>query len=164
MNVKNLKTPFVLILIGPPLSGKSTWIKNNFDLSDVVVISRDDIIMELSQLNNYNESFKSVDQKEVDKILREKLIYQGKSFDNVIIDMTNMTPKRRKYNLNFFDDYFNKVAVVFPFISKDEYNKRNEKRSNEENKFIDYKIYENMLSKYISVDKNNEGFDKIVNL
>ncbi len=34
-----LKEPFVIILVGPTLSGKSTWIRNNYP--DTNVISRD---------------------------------------------------------------------------------------------------------------------------
>jgi hypothetical protein len=35
LNIKHLKEPWVLTLIGPPLSGKSTWIKDNFDLNEI---------------------------------------------------------------------------------------------------------------------------------
>ena len=45
MNPKNIKEPFVIILIGPPLSGKSTWIRENFPNTDV--ISRDEILMDV---------------------------------------------------------------------------------------------------------------------
>ena len=66
MNLKQLKEPFVIILIGPPLSGKSTWIRENFPTTEV--ISRDETVMEVYGSRNYTEAFKSVDQKEVDKV------------------------------------------------------------------------------------------------
>ena len=70
MIIKNLKEPFVIILIGPPLSGKSTWIRENFPTTEV--ISRDEIVMEVYGSRNYTEAFKSVDQKEVDKVKTDK--------------------------------------------------------------------------------------------
>ena len=73
MSIKNLKEPFVIILIGPPLSGKTTWIRENFPTTEV--ISRDEIVMEVYGSRNYTEAFKSVDQKEVDKVLAQKVFY-----------------------------------------------------------------------------------------
>ena len=45
--LKGLDTPFVLLLVGPPLSGKDTFIRN-LNLSGVEVISRDEIVLESS--------------------------------------------------------------------------------------------------------------------
>lgn len=46
MNIDKLKEPYVLLLIGPPLVGKSTWIRNNFSNKPVTIISRDQIVMD----------------------------------------------------------------------------------------------------------------------
>ena len=63
MNLKNLKEPFVIVLIGPPMSGKTTWIKQNFPTTNV--ISRDDIVMEVYGSKNYTEAFKNVDLQQL---------------------------------------------------------------------------------------------------
>ena len=55
MSIKNLKEPFVIILIGPPLSGKTTWIRQNFPTTEV--ISRDETVMEVYGSRNYTEAF-----------------------------------------------------------------------------------------------------------
>ena len=115
MSIKNLKEPFVIILIGPPLSGKTTWIRENFPTTEV--ISRDEIVMEVYGSRNYTEAFKSVDQKEVDKVLTQKFIDANKEKKNVIVDMTHMASKRRKQNLNYFTDDYYKLAVIFPILS-----------------------------------------------
>ena len=57
----------IFILIGVPMSGKSTWVRENHP--DTKVISRDDIVLEVHQSNDYNRAFKEVNHKEVDKIL-----------------------------------------------------------------------------------------------
>lgn len=163
--LKSLKEPFVLITVGPPLVGKSTAIKTwleNFK-GEVEVISRDAIVLEKHGSDNYSEAFKSVNQKEVDKILISRIEEANANKKNVIIDMTNLSPKRRTYNLSFFDDDYYKVAVVFEILDWKEFTARNEKRKNEENKFIPEFVIKNMINSYSSIT-DKEGFDKVISL
>ena len=161
MSIKNLKEPFVIILIGPPLSGKTTWIRENFPTTEV--ISRDEIVMEVYGSRNYTEAFKSVDQKEVDKVLTQKFIDANKEKKNVIVDMTHMASKRRKQNLNYFTDDYYKLGVIFPILSDEEYEKRNQKRIEEENKDLPMGIVKSMISSYQPIT-SDEGFNKIISL
>jgi predicted kinase len=161
MSIKNLKEPFVIILIGPPLSGKSTWIRENFPTTEV--ISRDEIVMEVYGSRNYTEAFKSVDQKEVDKVLTQKFIDANKEKKNVIVDMTHMASKRRKQNLNYFTDDYYKLGVIFPILSDEEYEKRNQKRIEEENKDLPMGIVKSMISSYQPIT-SDEGFNKVISL
>lgn len=156
-----LKYPFVMVLIGPPLSGKTTFINEKFNKDEVDIISRDQILLDLSETNDYNLAFKTVNQKLVDDELKSRLVNSGKSNKNVIIDMTNMSSKRRKHNLSYFDDNFYKVAVLFPILEWSEYLKRNEKRSVNENKFIPEEVIKNMISNYQEV-RYDEGFNKVI--
>ena len=121
LNIKHLKEPWVLTLIGPPMSGKSTWIKDNFDLNEIVWISRDQILLNVYGSDNYDEAFKNVNQKEVDRVLISTIQNASKEKKNVIIDMTNMTRKRRISNLDYFGDEYYKVAVIFPILDESEY-------------------------------------------
>lgn len=161
MNIKNLKEPFVIILIGPPLSGKSTWVRQNFP--QVNVISRDEIVMEVYGSRNYTEAFKKVNQKEVDRVLDERLKEANLSKENVIIDMTHMASKRRKQNLNYFSDDYYKLAVIFPILSDEEYKRRNDKRIQEENKDLPMHVIKSMISSYQPI-KETEGFDRVISL
>ncbi len=161
MNLKQLKEPFVIILIGPPLSGKTTWIRENFPTTEV--ISRDEIVMEVYGSRNYTEAFKNVDQKEVDKVLSQKFLDANLSKKNVIVDMTHMASKRRKQNLNYFTNDYYKLAVIFPILSEDEYERRNQKRIEEENKNLPMAIVKSMISSYQSITAD-EGFNKVISL
>lgn len=161
MNLKTLKEPFVIILVGPPLSGKSTWIRQNF--TDINVISRDEILMEVYGSRNYTEAFQNVNQKEVDRVLDSRLKEANSSNQNVIIDMTHMTSKRRKQNLNYFSSDFYKLAVIFPILSDDEYVRRNNKRIEEENKDLPIHVIKNMISSYQNI-KDDEGFNRVISL
>jgi len=163
---KNLPSPYILILIGPPISGKSFFCKqfiSEID-KDVIIINRDDIVMELANTRDYNIAFKNVNQKDVDKVLTEKFLDANKNKRNVIIDMTHMRSKRRKINLKYFTSDYYKLGVIFPILDDEEYIRRNKKRTSEENKNISMGIVENMISTYQVVDNEYEGFDKVITL
>lgn len=157
----NIKEPFVMLLVGPPLSGKSTWIRQNYPM--VQVISRDEIVMELAGTRDYNKAFSEVDQKEVDRVLSQRLTECASSGESVIIDMTNMTQKRRMQTLNYFSEDYYKVAVIFPLLSDEEYGIRNQKRIEQENKNLPISIVKRMISSYQPISKE-EGFDKVMSI
>lgn len=163
MNFNKLKEPYVLILIGPPLFGKTTWIRKNFADKNVRLISRDQIVLDVYGVDNYDEAFKNVDQKKVNYVLESTLIESSENEENVIVDMTNLTSKRRKHTLSYFDDNYTKIAVIFPPVEWDEIQRRNEKRRNEENKNIPENVLKNMLASYQPVS-HEEGFNKVVSL
>ncbi len=157
----NLKNPFVILLVGPPLSGKTTWVNNNFP--DTYVISRDEIVMEVFGSRNYNDAFRNVNQKDVDKVLRQRISDAANSGKDVIIDMTNISLKRRRSTLSNFGKNYNKVAVIFSTLSDSEYLFRNNQRMINENKSISLSIIKDMISNYVPPSLE-EGFNEIISL
>ena len=156
----SIKSPFCLFLIGPPLSGKDTFIRQ-LNFSDTEVISRDEIVLELSNGKNYNESFRTVNQKQVDKILKERITIASSLKKNVIINMTNLKRKKRISFQSKFTN-FKKIAIIFPILSLNEYQNRNSIRTNNEGKTISINIIKDMIDGYESVDET-ENFDKVIN-
>ena len=153
----------VILLVGPPLSGKDTYLRSQ-DYSDFTIISRDDILMSLHDTNDYSEAFHKVDQKEVDRLLIQKIQDCIDNKKNVIINMTNLSKKGRNRHLSKFPNSdYEKIAVVFPKLDIDEYINRNLKRKNEENKFIPLNVIESMISNWEDVT-SDEGFDQIIKL
>jgi len=153
----------VILLVGPPLSGKDTYLRSQ-DYSDFTMISRDDILMSLHNTNDYSEAFGQVDQKEVDRLLNQKIqdCIDGKK--NVIINMTNLTKRGRNRHLSKFPNSdYEKIAIVFPKLDITEYINRNLKRKNEENKFIPLNVIQSMIDNWEDVT-SDEGFDSIVKL
>ena len=161
MNIlNNIKEPYVLLLIGVPMSGKSTWLSKNFKGK---IISRDSIIMELCEYkNDYNKCFNTVNQKDVDKKLKESLKDSGLSSENIAIDMTNLSAKRRKGTLKNFPNHY-KIALIFDTPSSKILEDRNKTRTVNENKSIPDGVMKNMIASYQSPTKE-EGFDKIINI
>ena len=159
--MKNIKEPFVMMLIGPTLSGKSTYIRNNYPDTDV--ISRDEIVMEIFGSRDYNRAFKEVDQKEVDRTLARRLKESYDAKRRIIVDMTNMTAKRRLATLLNFDNDFTRVAVVFPMLSEDEYLRRNIDRNAKENKWIPPAVIKSMVDSF-QAPTSEEKYDIVINL
>ena len=148
-----------MLLVGPTLSGKSTWIRNNYPT--INVISRDEIVMEVAGTRDYNKAFETVDQKLVDRVLAERLTGANLTKTSTIVDMTNMTVKRRAQTLRYFDDSFYKIAVVFPILSDEQYQMRNIDRNSKENKWIPPSVIKSMIDSY-QYPTIEEGFDNII--
>jgi hypothetical protein len=120
--------------------------------------------MELHSSNDYNDAFKIVNQKLVDKLLNEKIQDCIDKRKNVVINMTNLTKKSRNRHLSKFPNaLYDKVAIVFPKLDMMEYVNRNTKRALEENKSIPLNVLSEMLNNWeeVSID---EGFNKIIKL
>ena len=153
------KSPFVIILSGIPMSGKSTWVRENYP--DTLTISRDELVMEVAGTRDYNQAFKTVNQKAVDKLLVKRITDAATQKVDVIIDMTNVSTKVRAKNLSYFSDDYYKVAVVLPILDSAEYKRRNEFRLVNENKFIPEFVIKSMMDSFV-IPTEAEGFDKII--
>ncbi len=148
-----------MMLIGTTLSGKSTYIRNNYPNTEV--ISRDEIVMQVFGSRDYNLAFKEVNQKEVDRILSLRLKEANDLKKSVIIDMTNMTAKRRLATLINFDENFSRIAIVFPILPEEEYTKRNIDRNAKENKWIPPAVIKSMIDSY-EEPASEEGYDRVI--
>jgi len=150
-----------MLLSGIPMSGKSTWIRENYP--DTLTISRDELVMEVAGTRDYNLAFKTVNQKAVDKLLVKRITDAATQKVDVIIDMTNLSTKVRAKNLSYFSDDYYKVAVVLPILDAAEYKRRNDFRSLNENKFIPPFVIKSMMDSFV-VPTQDEGFDKIISV
>jgi predicted kinase len=155
------KSPFVIILSGIPMSGKSTWVRENYP--DTLAISRDELVMEVAGTRDYNLAFKTVDQKAVDKLLAKRITDAASQKVDVIIDMTNLSRKVRVKNLSYFSNDYYKVSVVLPILDSEEYKRRNDFRSINENKFIPPFVIKSMMDSFV-LPTDDEGFDKIIKI
>lgn len=159
----------VVVMVGLPCSGKSYYIKKNFN-KDWVVLSRDEIVMELGKelgLHTYQASWRSIDQNKVDEVFwqrKKEAIASGK---NVVVDKTHMSSKSRNRTLNGFDNSYLKEAVVI-MTSIDVIKDRNSLRSIEpEGKIIGGQVYDKMIRSFYPpmldvFDEVNWRFDESI--
>lgn len=148
----------LIVLVGPPNCGKSTWISENID-DTYYIASRDNVIMELGNGLSYNKSYNAVDEKEVNRLFNERFDNAVKSYTNIVVDMMNLSPKRRKGFISRVGKKYTKEAIVFKF-NVDELFKRNIERNLSTDKYIKESVILEMISKYTEPTLD-EGFDNI---
>lgn len=150
----------ITVLVGVPLSGKSTWIAENV-YGDTVVISRDQTLMDFGQLKygsptkgdpklTYSEIWKKMtddDNKQVDRMIRNQYEIAIASGLDVVIDMTNVSKKSRGKWLNNIKGY-HKKAVIFA-TGYEEIMKRNDARNEATGKFIPKFVIHNMMKAFM---------------
>jgi predicted kinase len=139
-NIKQ-KELSITLLVGPPNSGKSTYL-SGIDLQDCVVISRDKYIenyigQEVELLNGeskvlktYNEvwDYLNIDkQQEIDSLVERDLIAAVQNNKNIYVDKTNMSKKSQNTTLSYVNSKYNKNVVVF-LIGYEILMKRNKNR------------------------------------
>lgn len=96
----------VVVLIGLPGSGKSTYIKNHYNDDNYVVISRDIIRADIGYCK-YGEKYLGDERQEdiVSEIEKELLINAIKESKCVVIDNLNIRKKYRDLYKNLLKDY-----------------------------------------------------------
>jgi len=163
-------TDKVTILIGPPCSGKSSYLTR---LNSDFVISSDDIVEVLCRQNQlrYHEYFILPCHHKIkvahDKIFNN-LVALSQSYQHVVWDLTNLTKKRRA---RIFKHYSGAKFIAVQFDDPDqndakliaELAKRNELRGRDKGKYIPDSVLKEMISSYERANKI-EGFSEIVNV
>jgi predicted kinase len=152
--------PTITFLVGPPASGKSTWVSKNS--GDATIISRDDILDKLRKDYNlsYVESFSNQElQNKVNSELNNHIAKSLKSIKDIIVDMTNMNKRSRSFILNKVPDIYTKNAVVFN-VPKPELLRRLKKREMETGKSVPLHVVDSFIDSYEK--PTNSEFDNII--
>ncbi len=150
-----LKDRRMTILCGLPCSGKSTTAQRYKDIG-FTIISRDDIVMELSGKEKYDEAWKIVDQNKVDKIEQQRFSQAIKENKNIVIDKTNLSRKnRRKYISALPDNY-----IVDCLIFATPYDEIMERNTQREGKTIPKSVYFDMMKSFC-LPLKSEGINEI---
>ena len=147
----------LIVLIGLPASGKSTYIKK---MKGYEVVSNDHVVEDFAQKKGitYTEAFHQLNKDLVKGKVRKKFDDAVKSGKNIIIDNTSMTKSQRGYYVSNVPPNYKKIAVIFK-ISDSELRKRLDKRAKETGKVIPDDVIEYMKKNYESPTKGE--FDEI---
>lgn len=150
--------PELIMLIGVPASGKSTWVKKNFDPMQYNLLSTDNYIESVAEKEGitYNEAFKDHIKKATDNM--NKMAKDAFSNNrNVIWDQTNLSKKSRKAKLAMVPSRYKKRAVFFVTPNEQEHMRRLDSRPG---KSIPKHIIKTMID-VIEFPSLSEGFDEI---
>jgi predicted kinase len=153
----------IIILIGVPASGKSTWIEKEFQ-GECHIVSTDNIIQDLADYDGktYNDVFQKY-MKVVEKMMWEDFdLYVSGGYNPIVVDRTNMSVKsRRKFFerlKNFHSGHgYTVEAVVFPTPESDEWQRRMDSRPG---KTIPQHVLDSMTRSY-EQPRLTEGFTKV---
>lgn len=139
----------LIMLSGVPGSGKSSYSEVLKEKENAIVLSSDEIYVELTGDTEHTRSNGPKEFEELYKRVRENL----KKNQNVIIDATNISSKKRKGRLEQFKDA--KVKELHQFIVPfEETVERDLKRNRTVGKGVIKNMYLN-----INIPMENEGFD-----
>ena len=155
-------TKDMYILVGPPGSGKTTWIEKEFH-EGCFVVSTDNIIQDVAESDGktYDEVFPKF-IKVADRLMWEGFddLVDGR-YDPIIVDRTNMSVKSRQ---KFFDRLnqwhkghgYKIHAVVFPKPEDAEHTRR----LNRPGKTIPPHVIQSMLASF-EMPTLDEGFASV---
>lgn len=157
----------LILLIGLPNSGKSTFRSELNNFGEYFVLSRDDLLetfyeVKTGEKASYNEMYNYIHKD--DKILKEfencfrAQIEQSQKYSNVLVDMTQLSLSSRRKMLNNFQN-FRKSAIVVMTDNAELY-KRNKERFQKTNKYISEKVIFNMMTSFV-FPVLEEGFEDI---
>lgn len=151
-----IKEPFIVLMCGLPLAGKSTFYNDYLKEQDHVFISTDDYIEKQCQRVGltYNQGFDLYIKEACDDLVQQ-LLLSIRYDKNIIIDQTNLNPKSRKKKLRFVPEYYHKVAIYLP-ITLEESIKRNTRIG----KIIPENVIRSM-SESITLPTKEEGFNSV---
>jgi tRNA uridine 5-carbamoylmethylation protein Kti12 len=117
--------PEIIFLIGPPGSGKTTWLANYFailaetrkpeDIPQYAIVSTDRMVEERMALHNvdYTTAFLMIPKEESDQLCFNKLYGCLKNNYHIIVDQTNVDKVTRAAKLALVPENYFKRAIVF---------------------------------------------------
>jgi predicted kinase len=159
---KEFFMPKMIMLIGAPASGKSSWVTENS--KNFMVASTDDIIEDWGKEvgMSYHEAFAHFDFGKANTKMLNTMRQGIKRGDSVIIDRTNMTIKGRAKFLKMFPNTYEKIAIVFE-NDYETLKARLIKREEETDKHIPNFVLSKMLNSY-QRPTPEESFNKIIDI
>ena len=157
--MKEAKNRELVVAVGLPGTGKSTYIKRKYN--DYIIVSNDGIVNRLaSKLGaTYNQMFDALGRDNIIQMGKKEFVRALKSGKSIVLDNTNLTKAIRKQYLKLAPDY-KKTALVFK-LSQGELNKRLKEREKKTGKHIPADVMKKMKKDYEEPTKA-EGFDEII--
>lgn len=155
--------PEILVLIGVPGSGKSTWTDKHRASSDkeYVVVSSDAVLDQIAaekglKYSDVHKDYIGLATGKAKAAFRAAI----ESRSNIIFDQTNVSKKKRRGILQQLPKEYDKVAVVFQTEDK-EVERRLKARAEQTGKHIPDFVMKDMYSRW-EAPTRDEGFDRII--
>ena len=153
--------PEIIMLVGPPCSGKTTWRQQN--CPDYVLIDTDSYIERRAQElgTTYGAVFDS-EIRAAEADMRQRLRFAVARGADMVWDQTNMTRRSRLRKLALIPDFYHRAAAVFQ-VDPDELSLRNQVRAQATGKEIPWKVIRDMINGF-EMPTEDEGYDRGVQI
>jgi predicted kinase len=153
-----------LVLIGPPCSGKSTFIRQlTASVPGIFIASTDDLIEREAKAlgKTYSDIFRHVNFGELKREMMAGVQQAKAAHQHVTFDQTNMSRKSRVEKVQALAGMY-LIAVSFSFEPQ-ELARRNAQRALATGKQIPEHVMASMISSYQAPSKD-EGFNELIEL
>lgn len=151
--------PTLYMMVGVPLSGKSTWIEQqNFDWEKTVHITSDKYTrdQQTQEGGDFTGAFHAISQNLPDMISADVTMAVSKQQD-IVWDQTNVSETLRRFKLGLVPDTYRKVAVVLQVPHIDTLNARVSAMTD---KNFPPELLDSMVKSF-QMPTTEEGFDEI---
>jgi predicted kinase len=145
------------VLVGPPASGKSTWIKEQIWALGLTIVSTDAFVEDYarSQGKTYSEVFDDYMPTAVE-LMTEQVIRARELGHDIIWDQTSVTVATRAKKLRMLPDYY-AIAIVFRTPNRATLDERLNSRPG---KLVPSHVIDGMNAGF-EMPTENEGFKEI---
>lgn len=149
------RRPSVIVLIGPPASGKSQW-RAAFQaqraaagLKPAVILSSDDKVeaMAAAAGKQYSEIFPNIDMAAINQQLDVERAAALRQRQTIVVDRTNLSVDARSYSLGKLPRDYRRIGLVF-HADMDVIQQRLEERAAREGKRVGMDVVEEMMAKF----------------
>lgn len=154
--------PCLYLLVGPPASGKSTWVAQHLSSSvtPTHVASTDDILERFAKEQNisYSEAHRMM-FKLAEREFKQGIISAAAVGKDIVVDRTNVSPNARRKMFALVDSStkfpYTRIGVVFS-APNDVLQERLAERHQRTGKYVPWAIVEGMIRDY--VEPNEQEF------
>jgi predicted kinase len=149
--------PEIIMLVGAPCSGKTTWRQQN--CPDYRLIDTDSYIEQRAQElgTTYGVVFDS-EIRAAEADMQQRLRMAVACGANIVWDQTNMTRRARQRKLSQIPQFYRRAAVVFQ-VDLGELLRRNQQRARDTGKVIPTRVIHSMLDNF-EMPTEDEGYDR----